>query len=123
MSGGSFNYLYSTMSNQLFDYAISGHYSDIDNKENIRIARKINPMRDRELSELLYDVTCLLHALEWYESADIGEDSYKEYVNQFKTKWLNRSDADRVNSYKEDLKDYYEELIAEMEVKKCTMDE
>lgn len=115
MSGGSFNYLYSTISNQLFGYTISGHYRNIDNKEDIRIARQLNPMRDRELSELLYDVTCLLHALEWYESSDIGEDSYKKYVNQFKAKWLNRSDADRMNSYKEDLKDYYEKLIAEME--------
>ena len=115
MSGGSFNYLYSIISGQLFDYSISGHYGDIDNEENIRIAREVNPMHDKELSELLYDVTCLLHALEWYESSDIGEDSYKKYVNQFKAKWLNRSDADRVKSYKEDIKNYCEKLIAEME--------
>ena len=110
MSGGSLNYLASNMSDSLFRSRVEGHYKKTCDEGNARIARILNPMHDRELSELMVDVMCLLHALEWYESYDIGEETYKECVKKFKSKWMNRTEKDRLNSYLDDLKSYYEEL-------------
>ena len=113
MSGGSLNYLASTMCDSLFGYKTDRYYEMICNNANAIIARSLNPMHDRELSELMADVMCLLHALEWYDSCDIGEEKYKECVNKFKAKWLKRTEKDRLNSYLEDLKSYYEKLVEE----------
>ena len=114
MSGGSLNYLASNMSDSLFRSRVEGHYKKTCDEGNARIARILNPMHDRELSELMADVMCLLHALEWYESCDIGEEDYKKYVNKFKAKWFTRTGKDRLNSYAEDLKALYKELDAEL---------
>ena len=113
MSGGSLNYLASTMCDSLFGYKTDRDYEIICNNANAIIARSLNPMHDRELSELMADVMCLLHALERYDSCDIGEEKYKECVNKFKAKWLKRTEKDRLNSYLEDLKSYYEKLVEE----------
>ena len=53
MSGGSLNYLALNMCDSLFSSRVAGHYKKICDKDNIRIAREINPMHDRELSELV----------------------------------------------------------------------
>ena len=113
MSGGILKYLASTMCDSLFGYKTDRDYEMICNNANAIIARSLNPMHDRELSELMADVMCLLHALEWYDSCDIGEEKYKECVNKFKAKWLKRTEKDRLNSYLEDLKSYYEKLVEE----------
>ena len=113
MSGGSLNYLASTMCDSLFGYKTDRDYEMICNNANAIIARSLNPMHDRELSELMADVMCLLHSLERYDSCDIGEEKYKECVNKFKAKWLKRTEKDRLNSYLEDLKSYYEKLVEE----------
>ena len=114
MSGGSLNYLASTMCDSLFGYKTYRDYEMICNNANARIARNLNPMHDRELSELMADVICLLYGLEWFDSCDIGEETYKECVNKFKAKWMHRTENDRLNSYLEDLKSYYEKLVEEL---------
>ena len=114
MSGGSHNYIAYTINGELFEDRIETHYTNVCNAKNARIARNLNPMHDRELSELMADVMCLLHALEWYDSCDIGEESYKKYVNKFKEKWMPRSPEATANSYAEDLKALYKELDAEL---------
>ena len=114
MSGGSLNFLASTMCDSLFGDKTDRDYEMICNNDNARIARKLNPMHDRELSELMADVICLLYALEWFDSCDIGEEKYKECVNKFKAKWFTRTGKDRLNSYLEDLKSYYEKLVEEL---------
>lgn len=114
MSGGSLNYLSSNMCDSLFGSRVEGHYQKLCDNDNARIARELNPMHDRELSELMADAMCLLHALEWYESSDIGEESYKKYINKFKEKWMPRSPEAKANSYAEDLKALYKELDAEL---------
>ena len=113
MSGGSLNYLALNMCDSLFSSRVAGHYKKICDKDTIRIARNLNPMHDRELSELMADVICLLHALEWFDSCDIGEETYKECMKKFKSKWMNRTEKDRLNSYLDDLKNYYEKLAEE----------
>lgn len=114
MSGGSLNFLASTMVESLFDYRVDRDYGKICDKDNAIIARNLNPMHDRELSELMADVICLLYGLEWFDSCDIGEETYKECLNKFKAKWMHRTENDRLNSYAEDLKALYKELDAEL---------
>lgn len=114
MSGGSLNYLASTMCDSLFGYQVDRDYKKICDNANARIARNLNPMYDRELSELMADVICLIYALEWYKDCDIGGKTYIECVNKFKKKWMNRTEKDRLNSYLDDLKSYYEELAEEL---------
>ena len=114
MSGGSHNYIAYTINGELFEDRIETHYTNVCDAKNARIARNLNPMHDRELSELMADVMCLLYGLEWFDSCDIGEETYKECVNKFKAKWMHRTENDRLNSYAEDLKSYYEELVEEL---------
>ena len=114
MSGGSLNFLASNMCDSLFGYRVDKEYKKICDKDNARIARKLNPIHDRELSELIADVICLLHALEWYDDCDIDEKAYKECVKKFKSKWMQRTEKDRLNSYLDDLKSYYGELAEEL---------
>lgn len=118
MSGGSLNYISYEINGALlkdrFENRIDNHYENVCDERIARIARNLNPMHDRELSELMADVMCLLYGLEWYDSCDIGEETYKECVNKFKAKWLKRTEKDRLNSYLEDLKSYYEKLVEEL---------
>ena len=114
MSGGSHDYIAYRINSELFEDRIETHYENVCDAKNARIARNLNPMHDRELSELMADVMCLLHALEWYDSCDIGQESYKHYINMFKKKWMPRSHEATANSYAEDLKALYKELDAEL---------
>lgn len=74
MSGGSYDYKFSV---------IEDYY--------------VNSMFDTELDEMMKDLVVLLHDLEWWQSADIGEESYRKTVKAFKSKWF---DADRVERLK-----------------------
>lgn len=118
MSGGSHNYIAYEMNCALFEdrfeNRIDTNYKNVCDEKIARIARNLNPMHDRELSELMADVMCLLYGLEWFDSCDIGEEKYKECVNKFKAKWFTRTGKDRLNSYLEDLKSYYEKLVEEL---------
>ena len=48
------------------------------------------------MSELVWDVFCVLHSCDWYKSGDTGEDSYREDVERFKEKWLTVIGEDRI---------------------------
>lgn len=117
MSGGSHNYIANEINEALFGDCFGNRYENVCDEKIARIARNLNPMHDRELSELMADVMCLLHGLEWFDSCDIGEEKYKECVNKFKAKWMHRTENDRLNSYLGDLKSYYEELVEELKEK------
>ena len=65
MSGGHYNYLYST----------------------IEMMYK-NELEDKQLNELLVDFCNILHDLEWYKSGDTDEEDYENSVKSFKEKWL-----------------------------------
>lgn len=118
MSGGSHNYIANEINEALFEdrfeNRIDNHYKNVCDEKIARIARNLNPMHDRELSELMADVMCLLYGLEWFDSCDIGEETYKECVNKFKAKWMHRTENDRLNSYLGDLKSYYESCYEEL---------
>lgn len=68
MSGGHFNYLYSTIEDTY-----------------------CGEMQDIELNEMMKDLVELLHDLEWYMSCDYGEQTYRETVQKFKKKWFKRT--------------------------------
>ena len=51
-------------------------------------------MGDVELNEMIEDFAKVLHDLEWWHSGDIGEEDYRETVNNFKKKWFKRTKGD-----------------------------
>ena len=90
MSGGRFDYATDRACNELFDWAASADYGlgDKSYHEAVKYARKLNPCEDKMISELVYDVFCVLHSLDWYLSGDTGEAQYLKDVAYFKAKWL-----------------------------------
>lgn len=75
MSGGSFNYNFYTIQNEY-----------------------CGRMEDAELDEMMDDLVELLHDLEWWKSADYGEDDYRETAKKFKDKWFNQERAERLET-------------------------
>lgn len=114
MSGGSFDYLCYTMEGALLLPEV--HYSNLCNEEYEKIARKRNVMRDRELSELTYDMACLLHSIEWARSGDTSYEDYDADVKKFKNKWLNNNvsrDERNLEICRQELTDFADELKRE----------
>lgn len=112
MSGGSWNSHHSLLADELFGWGLSLTYGK-DRFKNSKVARNIDPMEDKELSEMLWDILCLLHSKDYYESGDINKSTYEEDVAEFKKKWFKRSKKDTLEAYKEDLRTYAEELLKE----------
>lgn len=113
MSGGRWNYMQSTLANEVFDWRLSVDYGD-DGRAQSKYARKLNPMGDHDISELVWDVFCLLQSRDWCLSGDTCEETYLKDVKAFKEKWLQRTNADVIASYKDDLMDYAKELAKEL---------
>ncbi|MCQ2543605.1 MAG: hypothetical protein MJ126_05540 [Lachnospiraceae bacterium] len=87
MSGGSLDYLAFRMNDALFDEA-NVHYSNVGNPKENMYARSDNPFEDKDISELIFDVACVIHALEWYKSGDISEETYREILAKFKKSYI-----------------------------------
>lgn len=68
-------------------------------------------MYDAELNDLMKDIVKLAHDLEWYDSSDISEESYKKTVAEFKRKWFK---AERENRLKVYIDDAIEKLRSDM---------
>ena len=73
MSGGSFDYLC---------YGIEETY--------------VGQMEDYELNEMMKDLCKVLHDLEWWQSGDYGEESYRKSVKNFKEKWFGKTEEERL---------------------------
>lgn len=65
MSGGSYDYMYSRVDDEY-----------------------VGRMYDAELDELIKDIVPVLRAVEWWQSGDTCEDTYRKAVLKFKKKWL-----------------------------------
>lgn len=89
MSGGNFNYKNDALCHEIFGWAISPDYGRRGASQS-KIARKLNPLEDKIISELVWDVFCLLHSFDWYQCGDTSEDTYIADVNWFKKKWLGK---------------------------------
>lgn len=115
MSGGRWGYMQSTLANDMFNWLVSVDYGD-EGRAQSKVARQVNPMGDREISELVWDVLCLIHSRDWNLSGDTCDETYLKDVKAFKEKWFKRTNADVLASYKDDLMDYAQKLVAEMQM-------
>lgn len=89
MSGGSHNYIYAFLEDEL-----------------------VGQMEDRELDDLMKDIVTLAHDLEWYHSADTNRDDYRKSVRKFKDKWFKQSREERLKKYiEESIQEIKEELF------------
>lgn len=90
MSGGHWNYQNDVIAQDIFGWHMSPNYGQRGFKQ-AALARKSNPLEDKQLSELAWDLFCILHSYDWYASADTGEECYRADVAYFKKKWLKTS--------------------------------
>jgi len=86
MSGGHFNYAEGRLEDEMFDIGLT--YNLLENKDYSAEARTRNPLMDEDLSELAYDLLCLIHSFDNYVSDDTSEETYRKDVEFFKRKWL-----------------------------------
>ncbi len=56
-------------------------------------------MYDAELDDLMSDIADLTHDVEWYDSGDICEDTYRKSVAKFKKKWFGSDRNTRLKGY------------------------
>lgn len=90
MSGGSHNYIYCRIEEEL-----------------------CGQMEDKELNDLIADIVQLAHDLEWYHSSDTSREDYVKSVRAFKEKWFKQSRTQRLRNYVDKAVDELrEELIA-----------
>lgn len=76
MSGGSYNYIYSSLFNECY-----------------------NRMYDAEMNDLINDLCEVLHDLEWWQSDDSSEARYRETLSTFKKKWFRGDREQRLKEY------------------------
>jgi hypothetical protein len=105
MSGGRFNYVNDNAASELFGYKLYPDYGS-EGFGQAAVARKLDPLEDKQLSELVWDIFCVLHSYDWYASGDTGEEVYREDVKYFKEKWLGKTQ-------KELIKEEVEKAISE----------
>ena len=76
MSGGSYCYIYSRLK------------QECDGR-----------MYDEEMNEMITDLCEVLHDLEWWQSSDYSEDTYRAILIKFKTKWFSGNRKERLKGY------------------------
>ena len=101
MSGGHFNYQNDRLCHEIFGWGVSPDYGD-KGFEKSKIARRINPLEDLVLSELVFDVFCILHSFDWYQSCDTCEETYQKDVKRFKDKWLKLLPQEKIKEIADD---------------------
>ena len=79
MSGGYFNYANNNLQDKIFTRSWTGTRDPRD-----------DPFHDVEISDIVFDVFELIHALDYYESADYGEGTYRKCLTEFKDKWFGK---------------------------------
>lgn len=109
MSGGHWDYSNSDLGYDIFGYNVDISY-DLTKKDKEMsriIVRKSDPLEDREVSELVYDVMCLLCSYDYYVSGDISEEQYRTDTQFFKSKWFGKTFEERM---KKQMENYTEEF-------------
>ena len=92
MSGGSYNYMYCRIEEEYVDR-----------------------MYDSQLNEMMKDLCKLLHDLEWWESCDYSEDTYRKTVTEFKKKWFKQTKIDVQKQIESEFERTKSELLKEFE--------
>lgn len=81
MSGGSLGYFYSELEEHVGDFG------------------------DKELDDLVHDLSELFHAREWYLSNDTGVGQWNEALDEFKKKWFSEHGRqERIEKYLDDIR-------------------
>lgn len=94
MSGGHFEYQERRLCSELFGFQLWPDYGE-DGRKHSGEARKLNPLEDKEFSEMVYDMLCVIHSFDYYKSGDTDEEQYREDLEFFKRKWMGKSDQQR----------------------------
>jgi hypothetical protein len=92
MSGGSYNYMYCRINDEYVDR-----------------------MFDSQLNSMMKDLVDVLHDLEWWQSCDCSEETYRESVNKFKKKWFKQTKIDVQKQIESKLEQTKDELLKEFE--------
>ncbi len=87
MSGGHFDYRNDSLCHDIYGWSVSPDYGERGFKQS-NLARRLDPLDDFVMSELIFDVFCVLHSYDWWQSGDTGEETYRSDVTRFKNKWL-----------------------------------
>lgn len=93
MSGGLWNYENDHAARAIFGWNMDVDYGD-DGFSQSKYARRNNPLGDKMISELVWDVFCLLHSYDWYIEGDTSKETYLEDLKRFKNKWLKVSEKE-----------------------------
>lgn len=92
MSGGSYNYMYNRIEDE---YA--------------------GKMYDSQLNAMMNDLCELLHDLEWWQSCDCSEETYRESVKKFKKKWFRQTKIDVQKQIESEFEKTKNELLKEFD--------
>lgn len=87
MSGGQFEYLDQKLAREMFGWDIDICYGE-KGFSKVNKAGAINPLQDREISKLTWDLLCLIYSFDYYICGDTREETYLEDLKYFKDKWL-----------------------------------
>lgn len=87
MSGGHFEYLDQKLAREMFGWNIDICYGE-KGFSKVNKAGTINPLQDKEISKLTWDLLCLIYSFDYYICGDTGEETYLEDLKYFKDKWL-----------------------------------
>lgn len=92
MSGGYYNYMYCRIEEEYIDR-----------------------MYDSQLNEMMKDLVKVLHDLEWWQSCDTGENTYRNAVTKFKKKWFGQTKIDVQKQIESEFEQTKAELLKEFE--------
>ena len=103
MSGGRWDYGQCNLGYDMYPqsdvcYGLGEDTKYREYTKSVKAARSTNPMGDKQISELVYDVLCLIHSCDWYLSGDTCENQYLEDVKFFKQKWLKIKPEDAIKA-------------------------
>ena len=101
MSGGHFSYTNDQACREIYGWSLSPDYGDRGFSQS-KLARQVDPFEDIIISELIFDVFCLMHSYDWYASADTGEETYRADVRRFKEKWLQKIPEEHIREIIDD---------------------
>lgn len=75
----------------------------------------VGRMYDSQLNAMMKDLVDLLHDLEWWQSCDYGEDTYRKTVAEFKRKWFKQTKIDVQKQIESELEQTKNQLLKEFE--------
>ena len=75
----------------------------------------VGRMFDSQLNSMMKDLVEVLHDLEWWQSCDYSEETYRESVKKFKKKWFRQTKIDVQKQIESEFEKTKNELLKEFE--------